>query len=64
MPWGKKKAEERNNAVQNGGTLSGRQARKAAQRGGLGDDGKVRDTRGKVIGDFSNRKLKGNGRGD
>jgi hypothetical protein len=57
MGWGKKK-EERRDAVQNGGTLSGRQAAKAAREaaaGRLGEDGKVRNTRGKVIADFSNR---------
>jgi|GraSoiStandDraft_41_1057321.scaffolds.fasta_scaffold917857_2 hypothetical protein len=58
MAWGDKKKQQRRDAVENGGTLSGRQAKKAAQRGGLGDDGKVRDTRGKVIGDFSGRTRK------
>ena len=55
--FGKKKAA-RTEAVQSGGTLSGRQAKKAAREtdsGRLGDDGKVRDTRGKVIADFSKR---------
>ena len=56
MAWGKK--EQRRDAVENGGTLSGRQARKAAQRGGLGDDDKVRNPKGKVIGDFSGRTRK------
>jgi hypothetical protein len=57
MGWGSKKAA-RQDAVENGGTLSGRQAKKAAKEAGagrLGEDGKVRDTRGKVIGDFSGR---------
>lgn len=62
MPnWGKKGREARADAVQNGGTLSGRQAKKAAREAGagrLGEDGKVRDTRGRVIGDFSNRTRK------
>jgi hypothetical protein len=59
MPdFGKKKAQARRDAVENGGTLSGRQARKATQQGGLGDDGKVRNTKGKVIGDFSKRTPK------
>jgi hypothetical protein len=54
--WGKK--EQRRDAVENGGTLSGRQAKKAAREasaGRLGEDGKVRDTRNRVIGDFSGR---------
>jgi hypothetical protein len=54
MVFGKKK-EERRAAVSEGGTLSGRQARKAAKMGGLGDDGKVRNPQGKVIADFSKR---------
>ena len=64
MAWGDKKKAQRQEAVESGGTLSGRQARKAAKRGGLGPDGKVYDTNGRVIGDFSGRKKKGNGRGD
>ncbi|WP_350281023.1 hypothetical protein [Kribbella sp. HUAS MG21] len=59
MPnWGKKGREARADAVQNGGTLSGRQAKKAAKEAGagrLGEDGKVRDTHNRVIGDFSGR---------
>ena len=65
--WGKKGREERADAVRNGGTLSSRQAQKAAREAGagrLGEDGKVRDTRGKVIGDFSDRtKKQRNGHG-
>jgi hypothetical protein len=30
-----------------GTTMSGKEAKKLAKRGGLGDDGKVRDTRGR-----------------
>jgi len=41
-----------------GTTMSGKEAKKLAKRGGLGDDGKVRDTRGRVTGDFSNRTRK------
>jgi hypothetical protein len=58
MAWGSKKAEQRRDAVENGGTLSGRQAKKATKVGGLGSDGKVRDTRGRVTGDFSGRTRK------
>jgi hypothetical protein len=58
MGWGKK-AEQRREAVTNGGTLSGRQAKKATKVGGLGDDNKVRDTRGKVIADYSGRQRRG-----
>jgi hypothetical protein len=58
MAWGDKKAQQRRDAVENGGTLSGRQAKKAARSGGLGDDGKVRDTKGRVTGDFSRRTPK------
>ena len=38
----------------NGGTTSGKQAKKATQAGHLGDDNRVYH-RGKVTGDFSNR---------
>lgn len=56
MAWGEKKKAQRREAVESGGTLSGRQAKKAArEQGGLGDDGKVRTPKGKVIGNFSNR---------
>jgi len=41
-------------AVANGGTTSGKQAKKATQAGHLGDDNRVYH-RGKVTGDFSNR---------
>jgi hypothetical protein len=58
MAWGKKKAEQRRDAVTNGGTLSGSDARRATQQGGLGDDQRVRDTRGRVTGDFSGRTRK------
>ena len=54
MPWGQRR-EQRRAAVEKGGTLKGGQAKKASQRGGLGEDGKVHTPRGKVIGDFSNR---------
>ncbi|TDW89026.1 hypothetical protein [Kribbella sp. VKM Ac-2566] len=57
MAFGSKKAA-RSDAVANGGKLTGRQARKAAKEavaGRLGEDGKVRDTRGKVIGNFAGR---------
>jgi hypothetical protein len=48
MAFGKKSKEQ--------GWVSGKQAeREAQQRGRLGDDGKVRDTKGRVTGDFSNR---------
>ena len=65
MAWGDRKKAQRREAVESGGELSGRQARKAARgQGGLGDDGRVRNTKGKVIGDFSNRKPKrGNAHG-
>ena len=55
MAWGKKGRDERLNALQNGGTLSGRQARKLAKEQGRGRmiDGKVYDTKGKVIKDFN-----------
>jgi hypothetical protein len=56
MAWGDKKAQQRRDAVENGGTLKGRQAKKATRTGGLGDDGKVRDTKGRVTGDFSGRQ--------
>ncbi|TCC41582.1 hypothetical protein [Kribbella speibonae] len=56
------KKEQRREVTQSGGTTRGRrQARKGAQEadaGRLGDDGKVRDTRGQVIGDFSGRTRK------
>lgn len=55
--WGQKRAETRR-AVANGGTVSGGQARRATQVGGLGDDGLVRDPRGRVTGDFRNRTKK------
>ncbi|TCC20312.1 hypothetical protein [Kribbella speibonae] len=58
MGFGSKKKAARSDAVENGGTLSGRQAKKAAKEAGagrLGEDNKVRNTRGKVIGDFSGR---------
>ena len=56
MAFGSKKRDEaRRDAVANGGTLKGRQAKKATRTGGLGDDGKVRDTKGRVTGDFSRR---------
>lgn len=54
----KKKQEARSAATESGGALSGRQAKKAARErdsGRLGEDGKVRDTKGRVTGDFSNR---------
>ena len=41
-----------------GTTMSSKDAKKLAKRGGLGDDGKVRDTQGRVTGDFSNRTRK------
>ena len=47
--WGQKRAETRR-VVANGGTVSGGQARRATQVGGLGDDGLVRDPRGRVTG--------------
>ena len=49
MAFGKKRPE---------GEMSGREAKKLANRGGLGDDGKVRDTQRKVTGDFSKRTPK------
>jgi hypothetical protein len=61
MAWGDKKKEARRDAIESGGTLSGRQAKKAAREHGagrLGEDGRVRNTKGKVIGDFSNRTRK------
>ncbi|MEV6270224.1 hypothetical protein AB0L64_23870 [Kribbella sp. NPDC051936] len=56
--WGQKRAETRR-AVTNGGTVSGGQARRATQVGGLGDDGLVRNPRGQVTGDFRNRRKRG-----
>ncbi|WP_433165401.1 hypothetical protein [Kribbella sp. CA-247076] len=47
MAFGKKPKEQ--------GWMSGREAKKLAKRGGLGDDGKVRDTKGRVTGDYSKR---------
>jgi len=55
MAWGKKKDEQRRDVATNGGTLSGRDARRATQQGGLGDDQRVRDTQGRVTGDFRSR---------
>ena len=49
MAFGKKKPE---------GEMSGRDAKKYASRGGLGDDGKVRDTKRRVIADYSKRTQK------
>ena len=56
--WGQKKAATRRSVVAKGGTLPGGQAKKATEVGGLGDDGQVRDTRGRVIGDFRGRTKK------
>ncbi|MET9318308.1 hypothetical protein ABZX12_41390 [Kribbella sp. NPDC003505] len=47
MSWGKKSKEQ--------GWMSGKNAEKLAKRGGLGDDGKVRDTQGRVTRDYSKR---------
>ena len=48
MAFGKKPEKQ--------GWMSGKDAEKLAQqRGRLGDDEKVRDTKGRVTGDFSNR---------
>ena len=61
MAFGEKKKAARRAAVESGGTLSGRQARKAASEyasGRLGEDGKVRDTKGEVVRDYSKRTRK------
>lgn len=51
MAFGRKPKEQ--------GWMSGKDAEKLAkQPGRLGDDGKVRDTKGKVTGNFSNRTRK------
>jgi len=49
MAFGKKGREERRDVLQNGGTLSGRQARKLAKEQGSGRmiDGVLYDSRGK-----------------
>jgi hypothetical protein len=57
MPFSKKKDAARD-AVANGGKTSAKQARKATQAGHLGDDNRVYH-RGKVVGDFSGRRRKG-----
>jgi hypothetical protein len=61
MSYGSNKKAARSEAVTNGGKLTGRQARKAAKEavaGRLGEDGKVRDTRSRVIGNFADRTRK------
>jgi hypothetical protein len=58
MAWGDKKRANIRNVVEGGGKLKGRDAKKGAQRGGVDDNGVVRDPRGKKIGDFSNRTRK------
>lgn len=56
--YGRKAAAARSKAVGDGGTLKSGQAKKAAQRGGLSDDGVVYDPRGRVTGDFRGRVRK------
>lgn len=58
MAFGKKGREERLNALQNGGTLSGRQAKKLAKEQGRGRviDGVVYNTKGKPVKDFNKGK--------
>lgn len=52
MAWGKRKGQD----PENGGWMSGRQAKKMAGRGGgLREDGKVVNPKGKVIADYSRR---------
>ncbi|WP_165949560.1 hypothetical protein [Kribbella turkmenica] len=47
MAFGKKPEKQ--------GWMSGKKARQLADRGGLGDDGKVRDPQRRVIADYSRR---------
>jgi hypothetical protein len=57
----KKEMQKLQAVLDNGGTLPGKKAAKLAKvadSGTLGTDGKVRDTRGKVTGDFSGRTRK------
>ncbi|MEV5966796.1 hypothetical protein AB0L70_33820 [Kribbella sp. NPDC051952] len=58
MAFGRKGREERLNVLQNGGQLSGRKAKKLAREQGRGRviDGKVYNTKGKVIKDFNQGK--------
>lgn len=61
MGYGSRKKAARSDAVTNGGKLTGRQAKKAAKEavaGRLGEDGNVRDTRGRPIGSFAGRTPK------
>ena len=57
MAWGRNSAEQRRNAVENGGTLSGRQAKRAARQGGVDTTtNKVKSPRGKTTGRVSGRE--------
>ena len=55
MPFGKKAREERARVQREGGTLSGRQAKKLVQDQTRGRvvDGKVYDTKGRVMKDLN-----------
>ncbi|WP_327637778.1 hypothetical protein OHB24_05080 [Kribbella sp. NBC_00482] len=57
--YGKKesKAVKRADVAANGGTLKGKDARKAARQGGV-DNGVVNDAQGRVVRDLSARRRK------